>query len=200
MTPRLKLLSALLCLSIVYAVYDYIDRNNIGKGKELQKKAKTKRARTAGTSANSAKVRRIKAREKKLKKSIINQKQNKEKINNNIVDFNEIANEYASLDGWSRNPFVDVYEPKPVASIKIPEKNIQMVQKEIVKEETFELNALDRLNIETAVRMGEKAFVTINGKTFREGDLINDALIEKIENEQITFKVGTTRIIKNVGI
>ena len=200
MTPRLKLLSALLCLSIVYAVYDYIDRNNIGKGKELQKKAKTKRARTAGTSANSAKVRRIKAREKKIKKSIINQKQNKEKINNNITDFNEIANEYASLDGWSRNPFVNVYEPKPIASIKIPEKNIQMVQKEIAKEETFELNALDRLNIETAVRMGEKAFVTINGKTFREGDLINDALIEKIENEQITFKVGTTRIIKNVGI
>ena len=200
MTPRLKLLSALLCLSIVYAVYDYIDRNNIGKGKELQKKAKTKRARTAGTSANSAKVRRIKAREKKLKTSIANQIQNKEKINNNTADFNEIANEYASLDGWSRNPFVDVYEPKPIASIKIPEKNIQMVQKEIVKEETFELNALDRLNIETAVRMGEKAFVTINGKTFREGDLINDALIEKIENEQITFKIGTTRIIKNVGI
>jgi len=200
MTPRLKLLSALLCLSIVYAVYDYIDRNNIGKGKELQKKAKTKRARTAGTSANSAKVRRLKAREKKLKTSIANQIQNKEKINNNTADFNEIANEYASLDGWSRNPFVDVYEPKPIASIKIPEKNIQMVQKEIVKEETFELNALDRLNIETAVRMGEKAFVTINGKTFREGDLINDALIEKIENEQITFKVGTTRIIKNVGI
>ena len=200
MTPRLKLLSALLCLSIVYAVYDYIDRNNIGKGRELQKKAKIKRARTAGTSANSAKVRRIKAREKKLKKSIINQKQNKKNINNNIADFNEIANEYASLDGWSRNPFVNVYEPKPIASIKIPEKNIQMVQKEIAKEETFELNALDRLNIETAVRMGEKAFVTINGKTFREGDLINDALIEKIENEQITFKVGTTRIIKNVGI
>ena len=200
MTPRLKLLSALLCLSIVYAVYDYIDRNNIGKGKELQKKVKTKRARTAGTSANSAKVRRLKARQKKLKTDITNQKQNKEKINNNIADFNEIANEYASLDGWSRNPFVDVYEPKPIASIKIPEKNIQMVQKEIAKEETFELNALDRLNIETAVRMGEKAFVTINGKTFREGDLINDALIEKIENEQITFKVGTTRIIKNVGI
>ena len=127
MTPRLKLLSALLCLSIVYAVYDYIDRNNIGKGKELQKKAKTKRARTAGTSANSAKVRRLKARQKKLKTDITNQKQNKEKINNNIADFNEIANEYASLDGWSRNPFVDVYEPKPIASIKIPEKNIQMV-------------------------------------------------------------------------
>ena len=47
--------------------------------------------------------------------------------------------------------------------------------------------------------MGEKAFVTINGQTFQEGDLINDALIEKIENEQITFKVGKTTIIKDVG-
>ena len=61
------------------------------------------------------------------------------------------------------------------------------------------LTTLDGLVIETAVRMGEKAFVTINGQTFREGDLINDALIEKIENEQITFKVGKTRIIKDVG-
>ena len=61
------------------------------------------------------------------------------------------------------------------------------------------LTSLDGLVIETAVRMGEKAFVTINGQTFREGDLINDALIEKIENEQITFKVGKTRIIKDVG-
>lgn len=200
MTPRLKLLSALLCVSIVYAVYDYIDRNNIGKGRELKKKAKTKRARTAGTSGNSAKVRRLKAREKKLKKSVTNQKQKKEEIHNHVTEFNEIANEYASINGWSRNPFVDVYEPKPIANLKIPEKNIQIVQKEVAKEEPFELNALDRLNIETAVRMGEKAFVTINGKTFREGDLINDALIEKIENEQITFKIGTTRIIKNVGI
>ena len=77
MTPRLKLLSALLCLSIVYAVYDYIDRNNIGKGKELQKKAKIKRARTAGTSANSAKVRRIKAREKIKKVLLIKSKTKK---------------------------------------------------------------------------------------------------------------------------
>ena len=61
------------------------------------------------------------------------------------------------------------------------------------------MTTLDGLVIETAVRMGEKAFVTINGQTFREGDQINNALIEKIENEQITFKVGKTRIIKDVG-
>ena len=59
--------------------------------------------------------------------------------------------------------------------------------------------SLDGLIIETAVRMGDKAFVAINGQTFSEGDLINDALIEKIENEQVTFKIGKTRIIKDVG-
>ena len=34
----------------------------------------------------------------------------------------------------------------------------------------------------------------------RNINLIDDALIEKIENEQVTFRVGTTTIIKNVGI
>ena len=100
----------------------------------------------------------------------------------------------------SQDPYKMSTEVPNMSKILTRCANSQMVQKEIAKEETFELNALDRLNIETAVRMGEKAFVTINGKTFREGDLINDALIEKIENEQITFKVGTTRIIKNVGV
>ena len=63
MTPRLKLLSALLCVSIVYAVYDYIDRNNIGKAKDVPKRTKFKRARTAGMSSNSAKLRKIKERQ-----------------------------------------------------------------------------------------------------------------------------------------
>jgi len=193
MTPRLKLLSALLCVSIVYSVYDYIERNNIGRAKEVKKKVRTKRARTAGTSGNSAKVRRLKALGQKTKTDLSKQTIKKES------GFNNISNEFASLEGWSRNPFIEVYEPKPISTIIKPEKNIQIVQNKKEKK-PFEIDALDRLKIETAVRMGEKAFVTINGKTFREGDLINDALIEKIENEQITFKVGTTRIIKNVGI
>ena len=86
-----------------------------------------------------------------------------------------------------------MYEPKQIT------RNIVAVEQEAEIEEQAGLTTLDGLFIETAVRMGEKAFVTINGQTFREGDLINDALIEKIENEQITFKVGKTRIIKDVG-
>jgi hypothetical protein len=76
---------------------------------------------------------------------------------------------------------------------------VTTIDQEAEIEEQAGFTTLDGLIIETAVRMGEKAFVTINGQTFKEGDLINDALIEKIENEQITFKIGKTRIIKDVG-
>ena len=96
----------------------------------ITEKPKTKRARTAGTSANS-KSQKTKSPEKKLKASITNQKQNKEKINNNIGDFNEIANEYASLDYWSRIHLLDVYEPNYCIH-QIPE-NIQMVKKKLLK-------------------------------------------------------------------
>ena len=88
---------------------------------------------------------------------------------------------------------MEVFEPVNTPTVEINKSE----KKEVV--ETIALTSLDGLVIETAIRMGEKAFVTINGQTFQEGDLINDALIEKIENEQITFKVGKTTIIKDVG-
>jgi hypothetical protein len=88
---------------------------------------------------------------------------------------------------------MEVFEP-----VSVPKTEIAKVEKKEIPE-TVAITSLDGLIIETAIRMGEKAFVTINGQTFQEGDLINDALIEKIENEQITFKVGKTKIIKDVG-
>ena len=96
------------------------------------------------------------------------------------------------LKGWARNPFVEVYEPKSANEKTTITQDVEM-------DEQAGLLTLDGLVIETAVLMGEKAFVTINGQTFTVGDQINNALIEKIENEQITFKVGKTRIIKDVG-
>ena len=51
MTPRLKMLSVGLALSIIYSVYDWYDRNNIGKPKTNQtvkkKKNKNDRPKTA---------------------------------------------------------------------------------------------------------------------------------------------------------
>ena len=193
MTPRLRMLSIGLALSLSYAIYDYIDRNSDKKPIVTKSKEK-KRARTAGVSASRA---------ENLKKKIARRKA-KLGGNNNTAkttkstfkpesDFLPISDEINELEGWARNPFVEVYEPKQVA------RNIVAVEQEAEIEEQAGLTTLDGLVIETAVRMGEKAFVTINGQTFREGDQINNALIEKIENEQITFKVGKTMIIKDVG-
>ncbi len=186
MAPRLKLLTAGLCFSIIYAVYDYIDRNDIGKSKEqVQSKRKKKRARTAGV------TRGAKTKGGKKKKAV----ENKNEILFNH-SFSTISDEYSDLEGWARNPFIDVYEPKKI----VLKKEVTSKQGKPEKQEKLvELNTLDQLKIETAVRMGDKAFVTINGQTFTEGDLINDALIERIENEQVTFKIGKTRIIKDVG-
>jgi hypothetical protein len=193
MTPRLRMLSIGLALSLSYAIYDYIDRNSDKKPVVTKSKEK-KRARTAGVSASRAEnlKKKIARRKAKLEgnNSVSNTSKNTFKPES---DFLPISDEINQLEGWARNPFVEVYEPKQIT------RNIVAVEQEAEIEEQAGLTTLDGLVIETAVRMGEKAFVTINGQTFREGDLINDALIEKIENEQITFKVGKTRIIKDVG-
>jgi hypothetical protein len=193
MTPRLRMLSIGLALSLSYAIYDYIDRNSDKKPVVTKSKEK-KRARTAGVSASRAEnlKKKIARRKAKLEgnNSFSNTSKNTFKPES---DFLPISDEINELEGWARNPFVEVYEPKQIT------RNIVAVEQEAEIEEQAGLTTLDGLVIETAVRMGEKAFVTINGQTFREGDLINDALIEKIENEQITFKVGKTRIIKDVG-
>ena len=185
MTPRLKTLSIMLALSIVYSVYDYIERNKDSKPTVSKAKKTKKRPGTARVS---------RTRGIDLQKRLA-QENAKKQISNYVPEqsFLPISEDITSLDGWSRNPFMDVYEP--VSKPKI--QNTKTDNKESL--EIPALTSLDGLVIETAVRMGEKAFVTINGQTFREGDLINDALIEKIENEQITFKVGKTKIIKDVG-
>ena len=187
MTPRLRILSIGLALSLTYAIYDYIDRNSnkkpvIEKKKVLKKRPKS--ARVSLTRAENLKRRGQERSDKKDKKDKIIPQE----------DFLPISDDISMLEGWSRNPFVEVYKP-PSISQKITDQTI--TDQTIVEEPVF--TTLDGLNIETAVRMGDKAYVTINGQTFTEGDLINNILIERIENQKITFRVGKTRIIKDVG-
>ncbi len=186
MTPRLRILSIGLALSLTYAIYDYIDRNSNKKPVIEKKKVVKKRPKSARVSLTRAESLRRKGQERSDKKD------KKDKIIPQ-EDFLPISDDISMLEGWSRNPFVEVYKP-PSISQKITD---QTIVEEIVEEPVF--TTLDGLNIETAVRMGDKAYVTINGQTFSEGDLINNILIERIENQKITFRVGKTRIIKDVG-
>ena len=200
MTTRLKILSIGLAFSIIYAVYDWYDRNNIGssKTKQVVSKKKTKgkdRPRTAKAGRGRAKNRALAnaAKQKDLERS-------KQLAESELTDVSE---EILNLEGWSRNPFISVAQPvkvKPRAVIQEP--IIEDFPKETVSEITFqeeELTGVESLNIETVASVGEKVFVIINGQRLREGDLINNLLIESIDNQKITFKMGNTTIIKDVG-
>ena len=202
MTPRLKMLSVGLALSIIYSVYDWYDRNNIGKPKTNQvmkkKKNKNDRPKTAksgrGRAANRAMANAAKAKD---------QKRNKELAS---AELTHVSNEINELQGWSRNPFISAAEPikmRPRTVIKEPVIVDQIDQTEqsipALVIEKDELSGVDNLNIETIARVGQKVFVIIYGQRLKEGDLINNLLIESIDNQKITFKMGNTTIIKDVG-
>ena len=181
MTPRLKILTAGLVLSLIYAISDYITRNSdkpvVEVKREVKKRPKTARVdlnRIASIRTKSEKIERLKER----RSGIIPR-----------TDFNPISDEILALEGWGRNPFIAVKE-KP---IDLP----QETQKEFVQDQA--ISDLNDLRIESVAKLGDKVFVIINGQRFREGDLINNLRIESIESQKITFLMGKTRIIKDVG-
>ena len=181
MTPRLKILTAGLVLSLIYAISDYITRNSdkpvVEVKREVKKRPKTARVdlnRIATIRAKAAKISKLNER----KSGIIPR-----------TDFKPISDEILALEGWGRNPFIPVKE-KPM---ELP----QQTQKEYAQDQA--ISDLDDLRIESVAKLGEKVFVIINGQRFREGDLINNLRIESIESQKITFLMGKTRIIKDVG-
>ena len=181
MTPRLKILIVGLILSLIYAISDYIIRNRdkpvVEVKREVKKRPKTARVdlnRIATIKAKAAKIAKLNER----KSGIIPQ-----------TAFKPIPDEILALEGWGRDPFIPVKEK--------PRELPQEAQKEFVQERA--ISDLDDLRIESVAKLGEKVFVIINGQRFREGDRINNLLIESIKNQKITFLMGKTRIIKVVG-
>ena len=195
MTTRLKILSVGLCLSIIYSVYDWYDRNNTEKSNQVVVKKKNTRKRTAKAGRNRAKNRAIQE-SKKVEQAKMSQKFAQAPLTN-------LSDEISQLSGWSRNPFISMAEPIRIKSKSIAQKTVtdsfpKMITPEITFQEE-ELMGVESLNIETVASVGEKVFVIINGQRLREGDLINNLLIESIDNQKITFKMGNTTIIKDVG-
>jgi hypothetical protein len=181
MTPRLKILIVGLVLSLIYAISDYIIRNRDKPVVEVKREVK-KRPKTARVDLN--RIATIKARAAKRAK--LNERKS------GIIPetgFKPISDEILALEGWGRDPFIPVKEK--------PRELPQEAQKEFVQERA--ISDLDDLRIESVAKLGEKVFVIINGQRFREGDRINNLLIESIKNQRITFLMGKTRIIKVVG-
>ena len=181
MTPRLKILTAGLVLSLIYAISDYITRNSDKPVVEVKREVK---ARPKTSRISRERIKRVRAKSAKLEAS----KTRKNQINFQ-ADFAPLSDEILALEGWGRNPFVPVKEK--------PRDLIQETQKEFVQDQA--ISDLNDLRIESVAKLGDKVFVIINGQRFKEGDLINNLRIELIESQRITFIMGKTRIIKNVG-
>jgi len=181
MTPRLKILTTGLVLSLIYAISDYITRNSDKPVVEVKREVK---ARPKTSRISRERIKRVRAKSAKLEAS----KTRKNQINFQ-ADFAPLSDEILALEGWGRNPFVPVKEK--------PRDLIQETQKEFVQDQA--ISDLNDLRIESVAKLGDKVFVIINGQRFREGDLINNLRIESIESQKITFLMGKTRIIKNVG-
>ena len=110
MTPRLRILSIGLALSLAYAIYDYVDRNNTKKSVVSEiKKIKT-RARTAGVSASRYENLKKRWAKKEIRRCCLE----KRFQSRTVISYQYPEKNISELDGWERNPFVEVYEPKSV--------------------------------------------------------------------------------------
>ena len=100
----------------------------------------------------------------------------------------------SQLVGWQRNPFSN-FSLSTESNTEVgfnSEKNIEA-------DKSILLKNLERYNVEIVAEFNNDKVVLIDGKRFRQGEFLNEILIETIENDQITFKMGNTRVIKSVG-
>ena len=98
--------------------------------------------------------------------------------------------------GWQRNPFnsVALSSEVDVESGSINSEKQQDIEKSIL------LKNLERYNVEIVAEFNNEKVVLIDNRRFRQGDYLNnDILIERIENDQITFRNGNTTVTRNVG-
>jgi hypothetical protein len=171
MTTRLKVLSGLLVLSIIYAAITSISDSR-----------QTTTRKTDPPQVNSATATR---------NSSIAKSDDLVKVNN-YSPFKPIQKNDEMLVNWGSDPFRR-------------KTRVGNQQKNNVSRPVNNLNpnliapVVDLLSIESVAVIGETKIVIINGERYREGDLVNNMFIEKIDRKNITFRSGKTKIIRSVG-
>ena len=174
MTTRLRLLLMGLGLSLAVLVFDQINNYRVKSSK------KASRARSTP------------------KKQVITKKE--EAPATVVASTPRVSNDQrrsaqtSQLVGWQRNPFSN-FSLSTESNTEVGFNS----EKTIEADKSILLKNLERYNVEIVAEFNNDKVVLIDGKRFRQGDFLNDILIETIENDQITFKMGNTRVIKSVG-
>jgi len=179
MTPRLRNLLIGLGISVAIMIFDQFSKSSGSSSSKTTRKPKIQRPKEDNspntTLASSAQ---------------------KPKNTTSISSSRRRASIPSQLVGWQRNPFNAVAKSSEAdidgASISTEE------EKDI--EKSILLKNLERYNVEIVAEFNNEKIVLIDNRRFRQGEYLNsDILIDRIENDQITFRNGSTTVTRNVG-
>ena len=180
MTPRLRNLLIGLGISVVIMIVDQVNQSSGSGGSKKPRKAKTQRTKKV-IAENS-----VQEASTPITASVSSAPTTKRRSSRSS----------SQLVGWQRNPFnnVALSSEADVESGSINSEKQQDIEKSIL------LKNLERYNVEIVAEFNNEKVVLIDNRRFRQGDYLNnDILIERIENDQITFRNGNTTVTRNVG-
>ena len=179
MTPRLRNLLIGLGISVAIMIFDQFSNSSGSSNPKPTRKAKIQRpkkdiAPSTTMSSSTLKPKKI----------------------NSISSSKRRASISSQLVGWQRNPFNTVAKSSEadIDGTSISTEEEKDIEKSIL------LKNLERYNVEIVAEFNNEKIVLIDNRRFRQGEYLNsDILIDRIENDQITFRNGSTTVTRNVG-
>ena len=176
MTPRLRILLIGLGISVVIMVVDLVHQS---KSKSSKKPRKVNTQNSSKVVASST-----------TKNQVVS------KTTTSNAAQRRRSSRTSQLVGWQRNPFnsVSFSDETNLESGAINKEKQQDIEKSIL------LKNLERYNVEIVAEFNNEKVVLIDNRRFRQGEFLNnEILIETIDNDQITFRNGNTRVTRIVG-
>ena len=179
MTPRLRNLLIGLGISVTIMIVDQVSKSSGSSSSNSTRKAKIQKPKKVVAQNTSTKNSSLSA----VKNSSIMSSRRKSSLSSQLV-------------GWQRNPFnsVAVSSEANIDGASINTEKEKDIEKSIL------LKNLERYNVEIVAEFNNEKIVLIDSRRFRQGEYLNDdILIDRIENDQITFRNGSTTVTRNVG-
>ena len=179
MTPRLRNLLIGLGISVAIMIFDQFSNSSGSSNPKPTRKAKIQRPKK--DTAPSTTMASSTPKTKKI---------------NSISSSKRRASISSQLVGWQRNPFNTVAKSSEadIDGTSISTEEEKDIEKSIL------LKNLERYNVEIVAEFNNEKIVLIDNRRFRQGEYLNsDILIDRIENDQITFRNGSTTVTRNVG-
>ena len=179
MTPRLRNLLIGLGISVAIMIFDQFSNSSGSSNPKPTRKAKIQRPKK--DTAPSTTMASSTPKTKKI---------------NSISSSKRRASISSQLVGWQRNPFNTVAKSSEadIDGTSISTEEEKDIEKSIL------LKNLERYNVEIVAEFNNEKIVLIDNRRFRQGEYLNsEILIDRIENDQITFRNGSTTVTRNVG-